>query len=375
MSAPVAPPDLSFTLPEALAAWGPPEARGVSRDGVRLLVSAPEQEPVHARFRDLARFLAPGDVLVVNASGTIAASLPARRREAHDRTALHLSTPAPGAGAGLRRWAVELRRVGAAGSEPLLDARAGERVGLPGGGAATLLRPYRPRAEDVHATGAVRLWDAQLELPAPVLEYAAAFGEPIRYRYVRGRWPLSLYQTVFAAEPGSAEMPSAGRPFTRRLLDDLARRGVAVAPLVLHTGVSSLESGEPPYPERYRIPARTAAAVNRARAAGGRVVAVGTTVVRALETLAEDGRARAGEGWTDLVITPERGLRVVDALLTGLHEPASSHLQMLSALADAEHLAGAYRAALAGRYLWHEFGDGHLILGERSPAARWPGAG
>ena len=371
---------LAFRLPDELAAWGPPEARGLSRDGVRLLVSVPGEPPVHTRFRRIGDFVAPGDVLVVNASGTIAASLPAVRAASPARIALHLSTPLPGAGGNERRWVVELRRVGAQGSEPLPDARAGERVALPVGGAATLVRPYVPAAAvrsapdlatgSPHPGASVRLWEAELDLPMPVLAYASAFGEPIRYRYVRGRWPLSFHQTVFAREPGSAEMPSAGRPFTRRVLDDLARRGVTVAPLVLHTGVSSLESGEPPYPERFRIPPRTAAAVSRARAAGGRVLAVGTTVVRALETAASGATVRAGGGWTDLVITPERGLRVVDALLTGLHEPGSSHLQMLSALVpDRAELARAYQAALDGRYLWHEFGDLHFILGEAARRA------
>jgi S-adenosylmethionine:tRNA ribosyltransferase-isomerase len=140
-------------------------------------------------------------------------------------------------------------------------------------------------------------------------------------------------------------------------------RGVQVAPLLLHTGVASLESHEPPYAEFYRVPAATARAVNGARAAGRRVVAVGTTAVRALETVTEQsGVAHPGEGWTDLVITPERGLRAVDGLLTGLHEPRATHLAMLAALCGAGHLRRTYGEALRHGYLWHEFGDLHLIL-------------
>ena len=195
-----------------------------------------------------------------------------------------------------------------------------------------------------------------------VLSLAARFGSPIRYAYVPERWPLEHYQTVFATEPGSAEMPSAGRAFTREIVGRLERKGVRVVPLVLHTGVASLESNEPPYPERYRVPVGTAEAVNRA----SRVIAVGTTVVRALETVAlPNGQVRAGEGWTDLVITPERGLQVVDAMVTGFHEPRSSHLAMLEALAGPDHLARAYRTAVRCRYLWHEFGDVHLIFGDQ----------
>ncbi len=208
----------------------------------------------------------------------------------------------------------------------------------------------------------VRLWVARLDCPGGVLAYAAEHGSPIRYDYVRERWPLAYYQTVFASVPGSAEMPSAGRAFTRELVERLRANGVRIAPLVLHTGVSSLEPDEPPYPERYCVPADTADEVNRAHAAGRRVIAVGTTVVRALETVASpDGRVSPGAGWTDLVITPERGVEAVDAILTGFHPPRASHLAMLEALAGRSHLAVAYRAALRERYLWHEFGDLHLI--------------
>jgi S-adenosylmethionine:tRNA ribosyltransferase-isomerase len=358
---------LDFALPPALAAAAPPEARGLARDAVRLLVSRATDDQIdHLRVRSLPTLLAHGDVLVVNASATLPAALPAWRAARGDapaeRVALHLSSPMPDAPE--ERWIVELRRPADDGSRPLLDARAGERLRLGPDAEAMLVAPFAPAGRPVPRVGGVRLWEAALTCPDGVVAHARRHGAPIRYGYARAAWPLDDYQTVFASEPGSAEMPSAGRPFTRALVRALERAGVRIAPLVLHTGVASLESDEAPYPERYRVPAETADAVNRAHDAGGRVVAVGTTVVRALETVADpDGRVHAGAGWTELVITPSRGVRAVDALLTGLHEPRSSHLAMLEALAGRARLATAYAAALRERYLWHEFGDAHLILG------------
>jgi S-adenosylmethionine:tRNA ribosyltransferase-isomerase len=196
-----------------------------------------------------------------------------------------------------------------------------------------------------------------------VLDLLARYGEPIRYGYVAEPRPLEAYQTVYALTPGSAEMASAGRPFTAELLTRLAARGVMIAPITLHTGVSSPEHHEPPFPEQYAVPATTARLVGAVRGWGGRVVAVGTTVVRALETGAyADGTLQSGAGWTNLVITPERGVLAVDGLITGWHEPEASHLQMLEAFAGERLLARSYREALASGYLWHEFGDSHLIL-------------
>ena len=230
----------------------------------------------------------------------------------------------------------------------------GERLVLAGGGRATLLARY---------AGGTRLWLARLDVSGTVEEYLARHGRPIRYRHVDRAWPLSVYQNVYALDPGSAEMPSAGRPLTAELITGLAARGILVAPLTLHTGVSSPERHEPPYAERYRVPAETARLVNAVHGWGGRVIAVGTTVVRALETTARrDGTVSAGRGWTNLVVTAERGLRAVDALLTGWHEPRSSHLQLLEAVAGPELVARSYREASAHGYRRHEFGDLHLIL-------------
>jgi S-adenosylmethionine:tRNA ribosyltransferase-isomerase len=223
------------------------------------------------------------------------------------------------------------------------------------------------------------LWISTLDLPEPLDEYLERHGSPIRYRYVRESWPAIYYQTVYATEKGSAEMPSAGRAFTPESITRLIARGIQVAPLILHTGVASLEEDEPPYEELYRVPPETSRLVNTAHVAGRRVVAVGTTVVRALETVTDQqGVTHPGEGWTGLFVTPERVIRAVDAMLTGLHEPRSTHLAMLQALAErepatpapnrapalagGEHLEVAYAEALREGYLWHEFGDLHLIL-------------
>ena len=349
----------NFVLPDELAAHEPPEARGLSRDEVKLMVSrASDDVIVNTGFFRFPDFLARGDVLVVNTSATINAAFPAIRQTrvgTKCRVTLHLSTPmAEG------KWVVELRRNSRKGSAPLLDAERGETLELPGGAVGQLIEPF---IVDSFSNSKVRLWIAGLSLPTDVQGYSQQFGSPIRYSYVPRQWSLSYYQTVFSKEPGSAEMPSAARAFTNKIVSEIERKGVTVAPILLHTGVSSLESNEAPYPEFYRVSAATARAVNEARRDGGRVIAVGTTAVRALETAAScDGTVRAAEGWTDLVVTPERGVWAVDALLTGLHAPQASHLMMLEAFASSDHLSLAYQNALDEGYLWHEFGDLHLIM-------------
>jgi len=349
-----------WTLPPDREATVPPEARGLARDGVRLMVSDLAADRItHATFREIGDFLAPGDLLVVNTSGTRASALPALRRRDGALLRLHLSTHKGG-----EHWVVELRQPNGgkpfgAETRPFLTAEAGETFDLPDGGSVTLLGPHAPET----IPGAVRLWDAIVRFPAPETEYLAGHGAPIRYGYVSEPWPLPYYQTVFATETGSAEMPSAGRAFTPELVTRLVTDGVEFTPLVLHTGVASLEDHEPPYEEWFRVSAETARRVNTARQEGRRIIAVGTTAVRALESAAgEDGIVRPAEGWTDLIITPERGVRVVNGLLTGLHEPRATHLWMLEALSGHEHLRQAYAEALARGYLWHEFGDLHLLL-------------
>jgi S-adenosylmethionine:tRNA ribosyltransferase-isomerase len=339
---------LSFALPPALEAGSPPEARGLTRDAVRMMVAYRRDNTlVHANFSDLPGFLEDGDLVVVNTSGTLAAELAATDHDGQT-LAVHLSTQLPA-----DLWTVELRREG----QPDFLGHSGDELSLAGGGHLSLLTPYA-----AHADG-VRLWVASLALPEPLLAYLSTHGAPIRYGYVQGEWPISMYQNVYATEPGSAEMPSAGRPFTPDVVARLVARGVGVAPVLLHTGVASLEASEAPYPEYYRVTPATARRVNDTRRGGGRVIAVGTTVVRALETVVDErGEISPGRGWTETVVTPDHPVRAVDGLLTGWHEPEASHLAMLEAIAGRELLEVSYASAVAEEYLWHEFGDVHLVL-------------
>ncbi len=332
---------IDFALPPELEAHDPPEARGVPRDGVRLMVSRRSTGEIsHHAFGELRGLLLPGDLLVVNDTGT----LPAQVRTGDGR-AVHFSGPLPDGA-----WLVELRVMQDKISRPNGPGYPSQVIGLPGGAELTLERK-----------ATARLWRARLSVA--VVPYLLRYGSPIRYSYVSRDWPLAAYQTVFAGRPGSAEMPSASRPFTPEVVTGLAARGVLVAPITLHTGVSSMEDGEDPYPEPFDVPPATAGLVNYVHANGGRVIAGGTTVVRALETAARpDGTAAAAAGWTSHVVTPETGVRAADGLLTGLHEPRSSHLRMLAAFAGPELLARCYQEAIGAGYLWHEFGDVHLLL-------------
>ena len=355
VAAPTAEPTsdrLTFTLPADLEAREPAEARGLTRDAVRMLVADHRDDSVtHSTFALLPSFLDAGDLVVINTSGTIPAAVDATSLEG-EPLVLHLSTALDDG-----RWIVEPRRITDAhrGTTGRWTGAVPRRLLLAGEARATLREPFDPTGR--------RLWVATLDLGRPVLTWLAMHGRPIRYAYVDRPWPLAMYQNVYVTEPGSAEMPSAGRPFTAELITRLVAKGVGVTPIVLHTGVASLEADELPYPERVRVPAYTAERINATRAAGHRVVAIGTTVVRAIESAAAiDGTVTAFDGWTDLVITPARGVRAVDGLLTGWHEPEASHLLMLEAVASRELLRRSYEASLAEGYRWHEFGDVHLIL-------------
>jgi S-adenosylmethionine:tRNA ribosyltransferase-isomerase len=338
----------TFVLPPEAEAPSPPEWRGLARDEVRLMAVTPSGI-THTRFRGLPDLLEPGDLVVVNTSATLPARVGARRADGA-LVPLHVSTQLDDGD-----WVVELRRRDNSG--PDLGAEPGTVLELPGGLAVELLRGYPEPARPS------RLWRARPRRPTAVTAYLPAHGRPIGYGYLAGDFPLADRQNVWATEPGSAEMASAGRPFSAEVVVRLMARGVAVAPLVLHTGVSSPELHEPPYPERFAVPGPTARLVELTRANGGRVVAVGTTVTRALETAADaDGTVRATSGWTSLVLGPDRPARVVTGLITGLHAPEASHLHLLEAVAGASLVSRAYEAAVAERYLWHEFGDSMLFL-------------
>ncbi len=345
---PAAPP-IRFSLPAQLEASEPPEYRGLRRDQVRLLVLPRFSGPVtHTRFDEIGDFLRAGDLLVVNNSRTIPGLLRARNewgepvevRLAHQRES--------------DRW-----------DALLLNGRThigqvGMRLDFGDGltGYVESVNPELPFLWRLHFSTCC------LEL----LDHIYRLGEPIRYNYVRDALPIDLYQTVYATTPGSIEMPSAGRALTWELLLNLRRRGVGMAALCLHTGLSStrddaIDATHPNYDEEYRVSAETAQVVNETHARGGRVVAVGTTVVRALETVAQqDGTISPAHALTRLHIDARHKLRAVDALITGLHEQQASHLDLLSAFVEPRRLEWAYNEAIEQGYLWHEFGDLNLII-------------
>ncbi len=360
---PAEPERLDVPLRPELEAHEPPEARGASRADVRLMVSRTAAGEVsHHAFSAVPDLLLPGDLLVVNNSATLPAAVPVpvmpRPLTGAGPLIVHFATSMPDGS-----WLVELRSGRSPVTSPFGGGAAGLTVGLPAGAVLTLLRRFSQR-----------LWHARLS--TAVVPYLLRFGQPIRYSYVRRPWPIEAYQTVFATWPGSAEMPSAARPFTPEIVTRLVSRGITTAPITLHTGVSSLEGGEDPYPEFYDVSATTARLVNLTRQAGGRVIAAGTTVVRALESAAlagavpiagaagrvADGPVGPAAGWTSHVVTRQTGVAVVDGLLTGLHEPRSTHLWMLAAFADASLLSRCYQDAANRGYRWHEFGDVHLLL-------------
>lgn len=326
----------------------------------RLLRIDPRREDYSdAHVRDLPAMLRPGDLLVVNDGATLPASL-----------AGVTATGAP----------VEARLI-----DRLAEGRF--RALLFGAGdwhTRTEDRPAPPAlgegdaitfGEDLSATVAsasassTRLVDLAFhERGARLWTALYRHGRPIQYAYVRA--PLALWhtQTRYASRPWCAEMPSAGRPLTWGILLSLLRRGVNVASLTHAAGISSTGDealdARLPMRERFEIPEETALAIRAARAAGGRVVAVGTTVARALEGCAakHDGEVVAGAGETDLVLTKGFSPRVVGGLFTGVHEPSASHYRLLAAFAPEALIARAHEHAEAAGYLCHEFGDSTLIL-------------
>jgi S-adenosylmethionine:tRNA ribosyltransferase-isomerase len=342
-------PQTHFDRSPTSDAVEPPEAHGVARDGVKLLVAQPSGIS-HARFADLGDYLRPGDLLVVNNSATLPAAVDGSR--SGQPITVHFSTARDD-----HIWVVELRpTTDAPGHLP--DILAGERIDLPDGAALVVSSSY----PEVGVAGS-RLWTSRLAIEGDVMSYLTRHGRPIRYSYVPRQWPLSDYQTVFARQRGSAEMASAARPFSTELVTSLVASGIMIAPITLHAGVSSADAGEPPVAELFDVPLTTARLVNLTHATCGQVIAVGTTATRALESAATiGGYVHAAGGWTDLVLGPDRPVRVVDGLITGWHDVAASHLLLLEAVAGPDLVTAAYREAIEHRYLWHEFGDSAFLL-------------
>jgi S-adenosylmethionine:tRNA ribosyltransferase-isomerase len=347
-------PPFAFALPAELAAREPPERRGVARDQVRLMVIDRRTGGVeHTRFDRLGDYLRAGDLLVFNSSRTLPAVLDGCATGGGPRVEVRLAERLPD-----DTWLALL--VCRRGDPFGCGLRAGMRIAFGRGLSATV------HGRDAHIP---RLWRLRFaRTGGELIDLLYRLGRPVCYEYVSRPWALDYYQTVYAREPGSAEMPSAGRAFTWKLLFGLQRRGVEAAHIVLHTGLSSylddeLDALHPASEEEYLVSEGAAEKVNRARASGRRVIAVGTTVVRALESAADaGGRVRAGHGYTRLHVTAGHVLRAVGGLLTGLHEPEASHLDLLTAFLPAEQVRAAYEEAVRLRYLWHEFGDLNLIV-------------
>jgi S-adenosylmethionine:tRNA ribosyltransferase-isomerase len=342
----------SFFLPPELSADRPPERRGLVRDRVRLLVIDRQNgEVTHTRFDRLTSLLRRDDLLVFNASRTLPAALSATTLQV--RMEVRLAERLPD-----ETWLALL-----------LDQSEEHKERIASG----LLLDF---GRDLTATVIQRdervpkLWRVQFsKTGTELLDSIYRLGQPIRYRYVSAPWSLNYYQNIYANQPGASEMPSAGRPFSWRLLFQLRRIGVDTASITLHTGLSSYMDDEIDRQhiaseEEYRIGEMAIAKIRRAQQLGGRIIAVGTTVVRALESMISEqsGKIEACHRYTRLKITDHYRLRLVNGLLTGLHEPEASHLDLLSAFIPVQSLRSAYAEAIDRRYLWHEFGDVNLIL-------------
>jgi S-adenosylmethionine:tRNA ribosyltransferase-isomerase len=335
-----------IAAPRELRASLPAELRGARRDGARLCVVERASGRIsHTTVASLGEHLAPGDLLVVNSSRTLPAALQVDRDGA-PQVQLRLGA--------LRDHEWDALAVETAPPHRNVPLAPGETLRGPGG---LRLRVLAPRSD------APLLWRMSILSGDPVRTLLSA-GEPIRYSYVPDPVPLEHYQTVYAGAPGSVETPSAGRHLTWELLGELRRHGVDLTDIVLHCGLSSFQDDDvdlqkPLIEERFEVTQESATRINRA----ARVIAVGTSVIRTLETAVDERRnVQPMSGWTRLVITPSTRLRVVDALLTGLHEPPATHLDMLGALLDRDLLERAYAEVRERRYLWHEFGDAMLIL-------------
>lgn len=342
---------IQFELPHHLACPEPTERRNMERDEIRLLVTKKQGQTEHTIFKDLPRFLNTGDVLVVNTSATIPAALPVSLPGGAGGR-LHISTRLNN-----RNWLIEIREISGNRTVRWKGGEEGMAFQLRSGAVVTLEQRFYDAGELLH------LWMAHFTINQPMQTYLSANALPVQYDNLSQQYPLSYYQTFFSFHPGSAEMPSAGRGFTTGLTDRLLKKGIVLAPIVLHTGVSSLEEKEMPYPEHMEIDPVTASIINSAKSNGKRIIAVGTTAIRAIETAVnEQEKVVPYRGQTKLFIDKDHTLKVANGLLTGFHEPHASHLNILQAVAGFEHINSAYKAALKAGYYWHQFGDLHLIL-------------
>ncbi|HEX7064086.1 MAG TPA: S-adenosylmethionine:tRNA ribosyltransferase-isomerase [Bacillales bacterium] len=341
----MATPALTFKLPESLNAISPAEHRGIRRDHVRMMVINRENNRTsHDHFHHLGHYLKSGDLLVLNNSRTIPAVLHAEVQRNGKRIAeeieirlAHRKSDA--------EWQVVHKGK---------DVKIGDCIIFSDRLSAVVIRTEESFTILRFSLSGISLYNEIYTL-----------GEPIRYSYIKEKWGLDDYQTVYGSVPGSVEMPSAGRPFSWEMLLALRKQGIRLAFLTLHTGLSDLLDGREGAhinTEEYILPAETVEAVKKTKTEGGRVIAVGTTVVRTLETAANAGKLAPSSGWTDLYIHEKYPLRITDGLITGFHEPEASHLDLLSAFLDKDRLYDNYQRAIVEKYLWHEFGDINVII-------------
>jgi S-adenosylmethionine:tRNA ribosyltransferase-isomerase len=345
----------TFNLPAELNADRPPERRGLARDRVRLLVLDRDTGKVtHTRFDRIAEFLNPGDLLVFNSSRTLPATLTGRLRHSTRTVEVRLAELLPDGA-----WLALLIAPAPFNRQDL--PRQGLRLDFAQGLSCEVLEQDRRIP---------RLWKLRFSKGGTeFLDLVYRIGQPVRYRYLSAPWRLGYYQNVYALQPGAAEMPSAGRAFTWKLLLQLRSQGIESASITLHTGLSSyldndVDRQHLASEEEYWVSEEAAGKIRRAKNSGRRIVAIGTTVVRALESVAADsgGDIKARHQYTRLQITAQSHLKVVSGLLTGLHEPEASHLDLLAAFVSPSTIYAAYSEAIQQRYLWHEFGDLNLIL-------------
>jgi S-adenosylmethionine:tRNA ribosyltransferase-isomerase len=343
----------SFDLPDELSATKPPELRGVNRDAVKLLIiNRNDGMTYHSTFNHLSDFLRSGDLLIFNSSRTLPASLKTINRGINKPSEVRLAEHLPD-----DTWLVLFLFENEIQNNSLI--KPGQKIEFESGLSAVVENPDSRNP---------RLWKIKFSATgAELIDIFYQIGKPIRYGYISAPLPLEYYMTVFAIDPGSSEMPSAGRAFTWKMLFDLKNKNIGTSFLTLHTGLSSymdddLSSTHIVSEEEYFIPAGTAARIRTAKAKGGRIIAVGTTVVRALESSAYlTGKVVAGHSYTNLKITGEHNLKIANGLITGFHEPEASHLDLISAFLNPSQIVKAYEEAIEKKYLWHEFGDLCLI--------------
>ncbi|HTU63604.1 MAG TPA: S-adenosylmethionine:tRNA ribosyltransferase-isomerase [Polyangiales bacterium] len=333
-------------------------------------------DPAHARLagrtmRDLPELLRGGDLLIVNDAATLPASLPARTASGASIELRLLGPEASGQfsavvfGAGDYRIRTEDRP-----APPPLQIGEQLQVG-----------PQLTASVIARSQVSQRLVDIRFDLQGAELWRALyAWGKPVQYAYRIEPLPLWSVQTAYATRPWASEMPSAGKPISIEILLALAARNVQVATLTHAAGLSA--TGDPeldralPLPERYELPPATVQAIADTRAAGGRIIAVGTSVVRALEAAYQRGQGSlaAGTDIASLRITPQHKLQVVDGLLTGIHAPEESHFELLGAFMPSALLEQSHLHARAHAYREHELGDECLILSESLTAQKAPRA-